>query len=126
MVPFAYACLDFGLELQARVLVTGSLMLVNNPNERFVYETHDSAWRDKDPHGFIGIEDSSEEVLVLGAVEKPQNFDDLTARYNRCKRSSSNYDSIFYVFSGTLFMHLLLTTESTVIVPEGGFVLLCS
>jgi hypothetical protein len=79
----------------------GAYLLVNNPNERFVYETHDSAWRDKDPHGFIGrigIEDSSEEVLALGAVEKPQNFDDLTARYNRCKRSSSNYNSIFTFF----------------------------
>ena len=47
-------------------------MLVNNPNERFMYEAHDAAWRDKNHHGYI--EDFSEEVLALGAnpsVETP-------------------------------------------------------
>lgn len=45
----------------------GAYLLVNSPTERFLCETHDSAWRAKAPHGFVGkvgIEDSSEEVLL--------------------------------------------------------------
>lgn len=45
----------------------GAYLLVNSPTERFLYETHDSAWRAKAPRGFVGkvgIEDSSEEVLL--------------------------------------------------------------
>jgi hypothetical protein len=61
----------------------GAYLLVNSPTSRLVYETHDPAWRNKSPHGFlgrIGLEDSSEEVLVLGDVENPPNFDNLDAR----------------------------------------------
>ena len=61
----------------------GAYLLVNSPTTRLVYETFDPAWRNKSPHGFlgrIGIEDSSEEVLALGAIEKPPNFDNLVAR----------------------------------------------
>lgn len=61
----------------------GAYLLVNSPSERFVYETHDAAFRDKNHDGFlgkIGIEDSSEEVLTLDAVEKPPHFNDLAAR----------------------------------------------
>lgn len=107
----------------------GAYLLVNNPSKRFVYATHDAAWLDKNHDGFIGqigIEDSSEEVLALGAVEKPPHFDDHTARYNRCKRSNSNYNSSILLFPGTLFIYLFLTTESSAIVPDDGFVFLCS
>jgi hypothetical protein len=70
-------------ELESRLIsenpsCRGAYLLINSPSERFVYETHDAAWRDKDPHGFmgrIGIEDSSEEVLALGTVEKPPHFE---------------------------------------------------
>lgn len=61
----------------------GAYLLVNNPSERFMFETYDAAWRHKNHDGFmgkIGIEDSSEEVLALGAVEKPPHFDVLAAR----------------------------------------------
>jgi len=61
----------------------GAYLLVNSPNERFVYETFDPASRDKANHGFlgrIGQEESSDEVLVLSAIEKPENFDDLDGR----------------------------------------------
>ncbi|RYG94745.1 hypothetical protein EON65_57010 [archaeon] len=69
--------------LQQNPSCRGAYLLVNSPTSRFVYETHDSASRDKEPHGFlgrIGIEDSSEEVLALAGVEKPDNFDNLHAR----------------------------------------------
>lgn len=46
----------------------GAYLLVNNQDARFVYETFDSAWRSKDPSGFlgrIGIEYSSEDVASV-------------------------------------------------------------
>lgn len=74
MVPFVWAyspkfcCVELEAELIAKdPSCRGAYLLVNSPTERFLCETHDSAWRAKAPHGFvgkIGIEDSSEEVLL--------------------------------------------------------------
>eukprot|EP00981_Chlorochromonas_danica_P014598 scaffold8384_cov161-Ochromonas_danica.AAC.5 len=57
----------------------GAYLVINGPSSRFLHETHDSAWRARETDlSFvcrIGIEDSSDEVLVLSPVEKPNNFD---------------------------------------------------
>ena len=48
----------------------GNYLLVNGPTERFVYETYDPASRDLAPDGFlgcIGIEDSSNDILLVDA-----------------------------------------------------------
>ncbi len=57
----------------------GAYLLINGPCSRFLHETHDSAWRGRDTElsfvGRIGIEDSSNEVLALSPIAKPNNFD---------------------------------------------------
>lgn len=61
----------------------GAYLLVNSPTERFVYETFDSAHRDKNPQGFlgqIGFDDLNREILILGTIEKPENFDKIYER----------------------------------------------
>jgi hypothetical protein len=62
----------------------GAYLLIDGPTSRSLHETHDSAWRARrDDHSFvgrIGAEDSSDEVLALSFIEKPTNFDVLSAR----------------------------------------------
>jgi hypothetical protein len=59
----------------------GAYLLIDNSESRFLHETHDSAWRARESDfsfvGRIGMEDSSEEILALSSVEKPENFDTL-------------------------------------------------
>lgn len=60
----------------------GAYLVINGPNSRFLHETFDSAWRDRESDlsvvGRIGIEDCSNDVLTLSLVEKPnENFDTL-------------------------------------------------
>jgi hypothetical protein len=62
----------------------GAYLLVDGPTSRSLHGTHDSAWRARrDDHSFvgrIGAVDSSDEVLALSPIEKPTNFDILSAR----------------------------------------------
>jgi hypothetical protein len=63
-------------ELEASLLAdpanSGAYILVNDADSRFLHETHDSAWRGRmNEHAYvgrIGIDGSSCEVLILGAV----------------------------------------------------------
>ena len=75
-------------ELEASLLADasnrGAYILVNDETSMSLHETHDSAWRGRTNDyafiGRIGTDDSSGEILALGAIEKPAMFDDLAAR----------------------------------------------
>jgi hypothetical protein len=75
-------------ELEASLLADasnrGAYILVNDETSKFLHETHDSAWHGRtNEHAFIGrigTDDSSGEILALGAVEKPEKFDNLADR----------------------------------------------
>ena len=62
----------------------GAYLLVNGPESIYICETQDSAFQSRENiHAFIGcigIEDSSQEILAVSRVEKPDLFDDFNAR----------------------------------------------
>jgi hypothetical protein len=63
---------------------SGAYLLVNDATSKFVTDTYDNAFRNKkSDHSFvgqIGPEDLNNKILVLDAIEKPDNFDDLNFR----------------------------------------------
>lgn len=65
-------------------LSRGAYLLINDSDSKFFCETQDSAIRNrKSKHSFvgrIGFEGSTEEILLLDALEKPESFDDFPSR----------------------------------------------